>query len=369
MSPLPATTSGKKRPLIQEEQLIYPCSFETAALSSGLARPLDHVPVLERNSWRKVKVVSKALFGKVYLASENLSDHHFRELPRHFAVKAMKRDLVLACRNSIECARNEIYASLALQSLACNGSPIPGTAEVYDVKQDDDYFYLATEFCRLGELLSVINDKGETQDENVLREVASQLLTTLSKLHHHGIAHRDVSLENVLVAEDGRVKLIDFGQAILVHAKGNASAEAPVKKTPRGMPGKAEYRAPEVAGLFGRPDYMATKLDVFALGVVLYILLTGEYLITPDASRTCFLDLEAGRFAGLTDRLRSRGLAGKVSQGFLDFLEQLLAPNPELRPSAKQALHHPWLAGVAAAEAPEPEHDDDDVASSSEGGQ
>eukprot|EP00929_Paragymnodinium_shiwhaense_P047062 TRINITY_DN23893_c0_g1_i1.p1 TRINITY_DN23893_c0_g1~~TRINITY_DN23893_c0_g1_i1.p1 ORF type:complete len:363 (-),score=79.42 TRINITY_DN23893_c0_g1_i1:682-1770(-) len=345
MSPVPSKMDTAEQPQKRPRELVYPCTFEAAALSrAGIARPLDQLPELGQHTWRKVKFVSNAQFGKVYVAAQNQPQepcgcaHEQEQAPRHFAVKAMKRERVLAGGSGLECARNEIYASLALSQLG-----VKGIAEVYGVAQDASYFYLSTEYCSLGELLAVINSAGASQDELVLKEVAVQLFQTLETLHQHGIAHRDVSLENILVAEDGSLRLIDFGQAILVHGPGERSLEVPVQKCFRGMPGKLEYRAPEVV-CGGAPHYLATQVDVFALGVVMYILLTGEYLISPRREvGSLFPNLEADRFLGLSARLHERGL--RVSAEFTDFLERTLAPNPDQRLTAKQALHHPWLAG------------------------
>merc|ERR1719460_1964598 len=96
--------------------------------------------------------------------------------------------------------------------------------------------------------------------DDLLREVMQQLLEVVAALHRNGVAHRDLSLENVLVAADGGLRLIDWAQALLVHAPGDVENEARVSSF-WGLPGKPNYRGPE---LYGGESYLATKVDMFA---------------------------------------------------------------------------------------------------------
>jgi len=231
---------------------------------------------------------------------------------------------------------------------------IPNAAQVLWAEQDEKSFYLASEHCPNGELLSVIHKAGCIQDEQLLREVLNQILIFVDALHKKGVAHRDLSLENVLVAADGGLRIIDFAQAVKVCAAGDLQNEARVSQE-QGPPGKPFYRGPEVAK--GEP-YLATKVDMFAVGVMLYAMVVGAYPFTPKAScdkDTDYLsELFPAEQAGLGRciRLRSKlqkankDLLERLSPGCLDLMEQLLAPNPELRLSAAEALAHPWLTGA-----------------------
>jgi len=319
--------------------IAYPCSFVQAA-----QKPLEDIlPQLESGSWRKVKTLSEAIHGKVKLVESYLAKD-----PKTFVVKQIPKT---ATNLGIECPRNEIYAALAIsQQLR-----VPNTAEVLFAKQDEKSFYLASEHCPNGELLSVIHKAGCLQDDKLLREVIGQVLASVCGLHQAGVAHRDLSLENVLVAADGGLRIIDFAQAVMVCAPDDLSAEVRVSQK-HGPPGKPFYRGPEL-GAGG--SYLATKADTFAVGVMLYALVIGTYPFVPKAS--CVddpnrIDLFPPEQAALgrCTRLRlqlqkvNKEIAQRVSPGCLDMMEQLLAPNPELRLSAEEALAHPWLTGVVS---------------------
>jgi len=319
--------------------ITYPCSFVEAA-----QKPLEEMlPQLESGAWRKVKTLSDAIHGKVKLVENYLSNE-----PQTFVVKQIPKT---AKSEGLECPRNEIYASLAIsQELR-----VPNTAEVLFAKQDEKSFYLASEHCPNGELLDVIHKAGCLQDDQMLREVLNQLLVFLDALHRGGVAHRDLSLENVLVAADGGLRVIDFAQAIMVCAPGDLSGEARVSQD-GGPPGKPFYRGPELST---GGSYLATKVDTFAVGVMLYALVVGTYPFMPNASRNndpkrvdLFPPEEAalGRCTRLRQQLQkaNKGIAERISPGCLDMMEQLLAPNPELRLSAEEALAHPWLTGAVS---------------------
>jgi serine/threonine protein kinase len=332
---------------------VYPCTFEQAS-PKPLEEILHHLP---EGCLRKVRTLSEAIHGKVTLVESCLGNQ-----PKSFVVKQIPRAKMKSA-SGIECPRNEIFASLAISK----GLRVPCVAKTFFAAQDRKNFYLASEYCSNGELLSAVTQAGRLQGDAILREVLTQILTCVQGLHEAGVAHRDLSLENILIASDGNLRLIDFAQAIMVHSRGDPQGEVHVSLE-NGLPGKPRYRGPELAT--GAP-YLATKVDSFAIGVMLYALVAGTYPFMPNAATS--------EIAGLVDlfpvdqashhrciRLRLQlQKAGKyileeVSPGCLDMMEQLLAPNPNLRLSVKQALAHPWLTGSAPGLWPASHDEDND---------
>jgi serine/threonine protein kinase len=315
--------------------LSYPCSFENAA-----EKPLkDMLPVLHPGSLRKVRTISEAINGKIKLVESFLPDQ-----PKSFVVKQVSAS---AKSHGPESFSNEIHASLSISQKLC----IPNVAEVYFAAKDDKFFYLASEHCENGDLLTVTKQAGRFEDESMMREVLCQILFAVKALHESGIVHRDLSLENVLVASDGGLRLTDWAQAIMVRAPGSSNCEAHVTQE-AGPPGKPHYRAPEL--LSGAP-YSATKTDTFAIGVMLYALVVGSYPFVPkrggSADNVSDTDLFPPQKAALGRCCLGPQLQKahvKLSPGCLDMMEQLLAPNPALRLSAAEALMHPWLTGSIA---------------------
>mmetsp|Transcript_51933 Transcript_51933/g.84233 ORF Transcript_51933/g.84233 Transcript_51933/m.84233 type:complete len:380 (-) Transcript_51933:121-1260(-) len=324
-------------------QLRYPCSFEAAA-----DYHLNDLDTLDPSSWRKVKTLGEAIFGKVYLAQATPElQKKYPGLPEVFALKQMSREAVSAGRPGLESARNELCAGRRLQKLG-----LPCLAPIYFVAQGlgkgkgsdsgEPSFFLATEYCELGELFAHLQRLGSIQCQQAMPEAMWQLLTGVTALHEAGIAHRDISLENLLVNGQGNIRLIDFGQALSVRAPGAGDArEARVPQTLLGLPGKEHYRAPEV---YKASSYLSTKLDVFACGVLLYTLAVGMYpprdkLFPPE-------DVQADRCRALSSYLRSSKLQDRIGPAMLDLLEQMMAPNPQKRMTAVEALEHPWMKGT-----------------------
>mmetsp|Transcript_112896 Transcript_112896/g.324476 ORF Transcript_112896/g.324476 Transcript_112896/m.324476 type:complete len:394 (+) Transcript_112896:200-1381(+) len=351
----------------RERVQAYPRTFDNRAAGASL----QQLPRLEQvlGSWRKVKTLGSAQFGKVVLAagtppaastargsassSGDPGADAFvapADLPEAFALKVMPRAAVLDGGSGIESASNELLAALYVRE---RSQHLHHIAKVLFVAQDDRFFYLATEYCPHGELLAVVRQASRFQNR-VLREVMSQVLEAVKALHEQGIVHRDISLENVVVTATGSVRIIDFGQAMLVHDPFDENTEEMVQPSPAGSPGKRMYRAPELTAEPALP-YYGKKVDMFAVGVMLFALAFGMY----PAPEVYAEDPQASRCRCLRASLKKQGVLDRAAPEVVDLLEQLLAPLPAARPTAAEALVHPWITGtksqdIVAAAAPAP---------------
>eukprot|EP01061_Rhynchopus_euleeides_P010991 TRINITY_DN20565_c0_g1_i1.p1 TRINITY_DN20565_c0_g1~~TRINITY_DN20565_c0_g1_i1.p1 ORF type:complete len:595 (+),score=224.00 TRINITY_DN20565_c0_g1_i1:230-1786(+) len=185
--------------------------------------------------------------------------------------------------------------------------------------------------------------KCKNYTEEMAAGAVNNLLEALRYLHATGIAHRDIKPENLLlrnVYKDGReeemtdVVLADFGLAS--HAPMNATCGSPC------------YVAPEViiAG-FGeqyhrKSEPYGPRCDVWSLGVVLYVMLSGRFPFSaPGNSRNALFNLI------ISAELRFHGQVWDgVSDDAKDFIRKLLTKDPHARPSAADALQHRWITGV-----------------------
>jgi eukaryotic-like serine/threonine-protein kinase len=129
-------------------------------------------------------------------------------------------------------------------------------------------FYLAMEFVD-GEPLSEILNRGRLSFEAV-GELQQRLAAGLDAAHRHGIIHRDLSPDNVLIPQGdvGRAKIIDFGIARSTRAGGGTTIIG------SGFAGKYNYVSPEQLGLFGND--VTAKSDIYSLALVLAACLTGQ---------------------------------------------------------------------------------------------
>ncbi|MGW2086482.1 Stk1 family PASTA domain-containing Ser/Thr kinase [Streptomyces sp. NPDC001880] len=138
----------------------------------------------------------------------------------------------------------------------------PNVVAVFDQGAQGQYVYLAMEYVAGCTLRDVLRDRGALQPRAAL-DILEPVLAALGAAHRAGFVHRDMKPENVLIGDDGRVKVADFG---LVRAVGT------VTNTTGSVLGTVSYLAPEQIE-DGTAD---TRTDVYACGVVLYEMLTGS---------------------------------------------------------------------------------------------
>ncbi|MFB7212334.1 Stk1 family PASTA domain-containing Ser/Thr kinase [Streptomyces sp. NPDC056255] len=138
----------------------------------------------------------------------------------------------------------------------------PNVVAVFDQGAQGQYVYLAMEYVAGCTLRDVLRDRGALQPRAAL-DILEPVLAALGAAHRAGFVHRDMKPENVLIGDDGRVKVADFG---LVRAVGA------VTNTTGSVLGTVSYLAPEQIEN-GTAD---TRTDVYACGVVLYEMLTGS---------------------------------------------------------------------------------------------
>ncbi|CAM9788059.1 unnamed protein product [Ectocarpus sp. 12 AP-2014] len=198
--------------------------------------------------------------------------------------------------------------------------------------EDQEAYYIVMEMCEGGELFHRLADKGrysEGQAARIMAEVAS----AVGFLHRNGIVHFDLKPENIMLAVGGddcvpEVRLADFGSAFRQYRQISSARDY-----------TAAYSAPEVLSRQSVDDYR--QVDIWALGVVMWVLLTGEH---PFGAHSDLSEAElARRVAEMEPDLKA---LRHVSPEAKDLVRRLLARDPEDRPSALQLLSHPWLRAV-----------------------
>lgn len=184
--------------------------------------------------------------------------------------------------------------------------------------------------------------------ESTVRSLARQLFQGLSVLHAHHIAHRDISLENLLYDPcQQQITIIDFGLSVVtlrdaqdrifLSSEENKKYLLKQQMVPNIFTGKVNYLPPEV--LAGEPEVNPYAADVWAAGIcLLYLLLGFPPLVQAHVSDLRYVFLAQGRFAELINQWQIH-----VSQETLSFILYLLACDPLQRPSIDEILSHPWL--------------------------
>lgn len=281
------------------------------------------------NEFRKIQKLANAIHGKIYL---------YEHLPtgKQVVVKKMPTGNVVAFTPGLlEDALTEIGVTKFISSF----TQADYVVQMLGLFQDEEFTYFMTEFSSGGELFEhVVQAKALSED--LARKYCFQVLQAVSSLHHNGVVHRDLSLENTLVHGDGSIRVIDFGQSVHLFDPKGPRASTPMRHT--GKAGKAYYRAPEM--YLG--EYEGGPVDAFAVGVMLFIMTVG----TPPWNSAVATD---ARFKyiekhGVTKLLVSWGKAQAMSADLLDLLEKLMNPDIRKRATVQEALRHQWFASTLA---------------------
>ena len=243
-----------------------------------------------------------------------------RDLKRLVALKVLRHDRMT--ESALKRFRREVAVARDADS--------PRLVRVYDVGEAGETVFLTMELVE-GETLRQRLAGAPLETKEAVR-LACEVLRALADLHRLGIVHRDVKPANVLVARDGNVKLGDFGLAR--HWEGGDTRATETE----GLVGTMEYLAPEQA--LGRP--VDARTDLYALGVVLFEMLTGA------------VPFEAGSALGaVVARLREKAPDLRAARpGVPTWLAAVVAKTLERDPARRYATAAELLADLAAERAP-----------------
>lgn len=139
----------------------------------------------------------------------------------------------------------------------------PNVVDVYDVGESEGRHYIVMEYVRGRTLKQLISQRGALDKEEAV-DIMIQLTSAVQHAHENNIIHRDIKPQNVLVKDDGTVKITDFGIALAHDAVQLTQSDAVL--------GSAHYLAPETT----RGEQATNQIDIYALGIVFYELLRGS---------------------------------------------------------------------------------------------
>jgi calcium-dependent protein kinase len=259
----------------------------------------------------------------------------------------------------------------------------PNVIQLLDVYETHQEVQLVLEYCEGGDLFDCIKRRKQMEAEPEMigsvppirgsfteletATVAKTLLTVLQNLHSRNIVHRDIKPENILLMHDdefmdhlGAVKLTDFGLARLLRDDNNETSSSNLvsqdlqlshqRSRAYSCVGSDYYTAPEVHLGLGYD----TPVDVYSLGVTLYVLLCG----TPPSLTSLFksddLNLtdgdsseesyHASDCSNSSDRFPSELQISSLAQ---DLISKMIHPDPVKRITASEALEHEWISNLS----------------------
>ncbi|XP_041936208.1 probable serine/threonine-protein kinase SIK1B [Alosa sapidissima] len=203
----------------------------------------------------------------------------------------------------------------------------PHIIKLYQVMETKDMLYMVTEYAQNGEMFDYLSSVGRLTEGEARRKFW-QIVNAVDYCHQHHIIHRDLKAENLLLDANMNIKLADFGF-------GNFYKPGETLSTWCGSP---PYAAPEV---FEGKAYEGPKLDIWSLGVVLYVLVCGTLPFDGDNLYLLRQRVTKGRFR----------VPFFMSQECENLIRRMLAVNPAKRISMAQIKQHRWMVADPAAAA------------------
>jgi serine/threonine protein kinase len=202
----------------------------------------------------------------------------------------------------------------------------PNIIKLLDLFENSDYYYIVLEYMEGKDLFDYLKARNFSISEDRARHLAIQVAEAIQYLHSYGIVHRDIKLENVMMSDstDKSVpKLVDFGLAKII---------GPSEKTTEPF-GTLGYVAPEVL----KKEPYTFSCDLWSLGCIAYALLSGSLPFDHESQK------ETIRMTLHDPLVFDLPVWDSVSHSAKEFIEGLLAKNPNDRMTLKEALKHPWL--------------------------
>ncbi len=193
-----------------------------------------------------IRTIGEGGMANVYLAHDLILD-------RDVAVKILRGDL----------ADDEKFVRrFQREAIAASSLSHPNIVEMYDVGEDNGKYYIVMEYVEGKTLKNLIKKRGALTLPEVI-DIMTQLTAAISCAHDSNIIHRDIKPQNVLIKEDGIVKITDFGIAMALNSNELTQTNS--------VMGSVHYLPPEQANGKGA----TLKSDIYSLGIVMFELLTG----------------------------------------------------------------------------------------------
>lgn len=252
---------------------------------------------------------------------------------REFAVKRMPRD---AIEERPPGGGENPMQEIAVLSMMRNPGH-PNVLQMVDALADETSIFLVTPFIDGGEMFDWVQGAANPAREVDVRPLFRQIVEGMQYIHSRGICHHDMSLENTLIDRQLRnAFIIDFGMALAMPI--NVAGRRMMSRDD-GRTMKPSYRPREV---FRQQDYDGVKVDVFAAGAMLFMMLTG---CPPFACATRNdRDYKLVVYRGLVRTFLERNRLPMLSDEAISLINQTLAHDPEDRLLPAQMLEHPWFS-------------------------
>lgn len=280
-----------------------------------------------------IKSIGEGGMANVYLAYDTILD-------RNVAVKVLRGDLA----NDEKFVRRFQREALSASSLSN-----PNIVEVYDVGEDNGEYYIVMEYVEGKHLKNLLKKRGKLTVPEVI-DIVLQITNGLSVAHDSYIIHRDIKPQNILILENGLVKITDFGIAVAINSTQLTQTNS--------VMGSVHYLPPEQASGKGA----TLQSDIYSMGILMYELLTGKLPFKGDNAVEIALKHLKEPMPSIRDEIP------EIPQSVENIILKATAKNPKNRYADAREMHEDLKTCLDESRANElkitfkyPENDYDDT--------
>ncbi len=251
-----------------------------------------------------IKNIGEGGMANVYLAYDTILD-------REVAVKVLRGDLA---------SDEKFVRRFQRESLAASSLSNPNIVEVYDVGEDSGEYYIVMEYIDGKHLKKLIKKRGKLTTTEVV-DIALQITNGLSVAHDSYLIHRDIKPQNILILDNGLIKITDFGIAVAMNATQLTQTNS--------VMGSVHYLPPEQA--MGKTCTLQS--DIYSIGIVLYELLVGKLPFTGENAVEIALKHLKENIPEIRNEIAS------LPQSIENILIKATAKNPKNRYADAREMH------------------------------
>ena len=258
-----------------------------------------------------IRSIGEGGMANVYLGYDTILD-------RNVAIKVLRGDLA----NDEKFVRRFQREALSASSLAH-----PNIVEMYDVGEDDGTYYIVMEYVDGKTLKQLLKKRGNLTLSEAI-DIMSQLTDGMAHAHDSYIIHRDLKPQNIMIKDDGQIKITDFGIAMALNSTQLTQTNS--------VMGSVHYLPPEQASGKG----CTIKSDIYSMGIIFYELLTGSLPFRGDNAVEIALKHMREPLPSLREENPS------IPQSIENIIRKATAKNPKNRYDNARSMHEDLLTAL-----------------------
>ena len=289
------------------------------------------------SNYESISIIGRGAFGEVHVCREKKSN-------KIYAIKKIKKDILLLKNQVINIVNEQFFMSRANS---------PWIVELKESFQENDYLYLVMEYLPGGDLMNLLIKK-DIFTENEARFYLSELILAIESIHKLDCIHRDIKPDNILIDQNGHIKLSDFGLAkisdklyekekekyknYINNKKNKEKEEIMTHKKNFSCVGTAYYVAPEVLNNKGYEK----DIDWWSSGIILFEMLVGYApFCSEETNEVCYKVLNWKKFLKIPENIRISDEAKDLIFKMINNSNYRLGKN-----GADEIKKHPFFKGI-----------------------